>query len=216
VGAADAAVRSRAGRRPGEGEHWTAVTSDLVGQAEAALAGPTVLLPPAAAALAVAHAELSRAVGQTDAQTWADVAAGWQALGDTYRAGCALAQEAECHLAARRRAQATAALRGALRAAITVRAQHLLRAVEATAARARLPLEDGTPERQRPFHLSARESDVLTLVAGGRTDRQIGAELFISHRTVERHVSNILAKLDARTRAEITAIAHRSGLVPSR
>ena len=45
-------------------------------------------------------------------------------------------------------------------------------------------------------------------------DRRIGAELFISHRTVERHVSNILAKLDAHTRAEITAIAHRSGLVP--
>jgi Bacterial regulatory proteins, luxR family len=51
-------------------------------------------------------------------------------------------------------------------------------------------------------------------VALGRTDRQIGAELFISHRTVERHVSNILAKFDAHTRAEIAAIAHRDGLVP--
>jgi DNA-binding NarL/FixJ family response regulator len=63
------------------------------------------------------------------------------------------------------------------------------------------------------FHLSPRERDVLALVARGRTDRQIGAELFISHRTVERHVSNILAKLDARTRAEVAAIAHRDGLV---
>ena len=49
--------------------------------------------------------------------------------------------------------------------------------------------------------------------AGGLKPRQIGAELFISHRTVERHVSNILAKLDARTRAELTAIAHRDGLI---
>ena len=64
-----------------------------------------------------------------------------------------------------------------------------------------------------PFRLSAREAEVLTLLALGRTDRQIGAELFISHRTVERHVSNILAKLDARTRAELTAIAHRDGLI---
>jgi DNA-binding NarL/FixJ family response regulator len=64
-----------------------------------------------------------------------------------------------------------------------------------------------------PFQLSAREADVVRLVARGCTDRQIGAELFISHRTVERHVSNILAKLDAHTRAEIAAIAHRDGLV---
>jgi DNA-binding NarL/FixJ family response regulator len=48
----------------------------------------------------------------------------------------------------------------------------------------------------------------------GHTDRQIGEQLFISHRTVERHVSSILAKLDARTRAEVAAMAHRDGLVP--
>ena len=90
---------------------------------------------------------------------------------------------------------------------------HLLRAVEATAERARFPLEDRPAQPAAPFRLSAREAEVLTLLALGRTDRQIGAELFISHRTVERHVSNILAKLDARTRAELTAIAHRDGLI---
>jgi DNA-binding NarL/FixJ family response regulator len=149
-------------------------------------------------------------------QAWADAAAAWQQLGDGYQAGCALLRKAECQLTDRRRAAAAAAdtLRTAHQAAISARAQHLLRAVEATATRARLPLEDRAPGPAAPFRLSARESDVLTLVARGRTDRQIGTELFISHRTVERHVSNILAKLDAHTRAEVAAIAHRDGLVP--
>jgi DNA-binding CsgD family transcriptional regulator/tetratricopeptide (TPR) repeat protein len=213
--AADAAVGARARRRPAEAQHWTAVTADLVAAAEAAQPRPSLVLPPSAAALAVARAEQSRAAGRSDAQAWADAAAGWQELGDTYQAGFALAREAECHLADRRRARAAATLRDARRAAISVRAQHLLRAVEATAARARLPMDEGPPEPDARFHLSARERDVLTLVAGGRTDRQIGAELFISHRTVERHVSNILAKLDAHTRSEIAAIAHRNGLVPA-
>ena len=142
-----------------------------------------------------------------------EAAAAWQELGDVYQSGCARLREAECLLAERRRAAAADALRAAHRAAIAARAMHLLRAVEATADRARLPLEDRPAQPAAPFHLSARESEVLTLLARGRTDRQIGAELFISHRTVERHVSNILAKLDARTRAELTAIAHRDGLI---
>lgn len=58
--------------------------------------------------------------------------------------------------------------------------------------------------------LTRREREVLALVAEGRTDREIGQHLFISHRTVERHVSNILAKLGAATRSEATAIVHRA------
>jgi DNA-binding NarL/FixJ family response regulator len=50
-------------------------------------------------------------------------------------------------------------------------------------------------------------------VAEGLTDRQIGSRLFISHRTVERHVSNLLAKLGADRRSELVATAHREGLV---
>jgi DNA-binding CsgD family transcriptional regulator len=149
-------------------------------------------------------------------QAWADAAAAWSRLGDVYQAGSALLRQAECELADRRRAAAAATLRAAHQAAITARAMHLLRAVEATADRARLTLgEERAAPNAAPFRLSAREAEVLTLLALGRTDRQIGQELFISHRTVERHVSNILAKLDARTRAELTAIAHRDGLVPA-
>jgi DNA-binding CsgD family transcriptional regulator len=61
--------------------------------------------------------------------------------------------------------------------------------------------------------LSRRESEVLTLVAAGKTNRAIAAELFISEKTVARHVSNILAKLRLSSRAEATAHAYKHGLV---
>jgi DNA-binding CsgD family transcriptional regulator/tetratricopeptide (TPR) repeat protein len=214
--AADGVVDARRARRAEEERRWSALTAELVDQAEHATVRPDLLLPPALAALAVARAELARTRGDGGVQAWADAAAGWNRLGDVYQAGCALLRQAECELADRRRAGATGTLRAAHEAAIAARAMHLLRAVEATADRARLPLEERAAPTAAPFHLSARESEVLTLLALGRTDRQIGAELFISHRTVERHVSNILAKLDARTRAELTAIAHREGLVRAR
>jgi DNA-binding NarL/FixJ family response regulator len=50
--------------------------------------------------------------------------------------------------------------------------------------------------------LSAREAEILRLLADGMTDREIGEALTISTRTVETHVSNVLRKLDARNRAE--------------
>jgi DNA-binding CsgD family transcriptional regulator len=213
--AADGAIDARRARRASEEHRWAELAAEFVARAEGATARPEFLLPPARAALAVARAELSRVSGEGGAAAWADAAAAWDGLGDVYQAGCALLRQAECQLADRRRAAAAGTLRVAHRAAIAGRAQHLLRAVEATAARANLPLEERPPQQRAPFRLSARESDVLALLARGRTDRQIGQELFISHRTVERHVSNILAKLDARTRAEVAAIAHRDGLVPA-
>ena len=54
---------------------------------------------------------------------------------------------------------------------------------------------------------------MLRLVAAGRSNREIAAELFISAKTASVHVSNILAKLGAATRTEAAAIAHRRGLV---
>jgi len=65
----------------------------------------------------------------------------------------------------------------------------------------------------RPGGLSQRESEVLTLVAAGKTNRAIATELFISEKTVARHVSNIFTKLGLSSRAEATAYAYRHGLV---
>jgi DNA-binding NarL/FixJ family response regulator len=69
----------------------------------------------------------------------------------------------------------------------------------------------GTSRPEGP--LSRRESEVLTLVAAGKTNRVIAAELFISEKTVARHVSNIFTKLGLSSRAEATAYAYKHGLV---
>ena len=61
--------------------------------------------------------------------------------------------------------------------------------------------------------LSGREAQVLRLVAAGKTNRSIATELFISERTVERHVSNIFIKLDVSTRAAATAYAYEHDLL---
>ena len=61
--------------------------------------------------------------------------------------------------------------------------------------------------------LTAREVEVLVLVASGRTNRAIAGELGISEKTVARHVSNIFVKLDLPSRAAATAYAYQHGLV---
>jgi DNA-binding CsgD family transcriptional regulator len=60
--------------------------------------------------------------------------------------------------------------------------------------------------------LTEREREVLTLVARGKSNREIATELFIAPKTASVHVSNILAKLGAASRTEAAAIAHREGL----
>jgi DNA-binding CsgD family transcriptional regulator len=64
----------------------------------------------------------------------------------------------------------------------------------------------------RPGGLSRRESEVLILVAAGKTNRAIAAELFISEKTVARHVSNIFTRLGLSSRSEATAYAYKHGL----
>jgi DNA-binding CsgD family transcriptional regulator len=61
--------------------------------------------------------------------------------------------------------------------------------------------------------LTGRELQVLRLVAAGQTNRSIAAELFLSERTVDRHVSNILTKLGVSSRAAATAYAYQHQLI---
>jgi non-specific serine/threonine protein kinase len=70
------------------------------------------------------------------------------------------------------------------------------------------------PLRKRlPGGLTKRELEILCLVAAGRSSRQIAADLVLSVRTVEHHISNICRKLEVRTRTQLTAYAHTHGLV---
>jgi DNA-binding NarL/FixJ family response regulator len=73
-------------------------------------------------------------------------------------------------------------------------------------------------EESRPGYinaggLTAREVEVLRLLAGGKTNGEIAEELFVSVRTIERHVANIYAKVGARGRANATAYALTHGLI---
>jgi len=61
--------------------------------------------------------------------------------------------------------------------------------------------------------LSERELEVVGLIARGSTNKAIADELFISPRTVERHVSNIFNKLDVSSRAAVTAYAYEHQLI---
>jgi DNA-binding NarL/FixJ family response regulator len=101
-------------------------------------------------------------------------------------------------------------------------AEALLRGeIESLAKRGRLRLTDHTlagaaseapPSPAASLGLTRREAEVLALVAKGRTNQQIGQELFITEGTAGVHVSRILAKLGVAGRVEAAAIAHRLGL----
>ncbi|MFO7250633.1 MAG: response regulator transcription factor [Actinomycetes bacterium] len=71
-----------------------------------------------------------------------------------------------------------------------------------------------TPQARRPREpLTERELDVVRLVARGRTNQEVAAELFVSLSTVKTHLASIQAKLGARNRVEIAAWAWESGIV---
>jgi DNA-binding NarL/FixJ family response regulator len=82
-------------------------------------------------------------------------------------------------------------------------------------ARLRPAAEDGPPVPEAPddpFGLTARERQVLALLAEGATNRQIGAALFMAEKTASVHVSRILAKLGVQSRTQAAALAHRQHL----
>jgi DNA-binding NarL/FixJ family response regulator len=63
-----------------------------------------------------------------------------------------------------------------------------------------------------PGGLTEREAEVLRLVAAGKTNRAIAAELYLSEKTIARHLSNIFTKLGVGSRAAATAFATREGI----
>jgi DNA-binding NarL/FixJ family response regulator len=91
-----------------------------------------------------------------------------------------------------------------------LRAAPIIDAITALSRRAKL---SGPGRGTVAGPLTAREEEVLALLARGRTNRQLGKELFISEKTVSVHVSNILGKFGAHSRGEAVALARERGLI---
>ncbi|MBR7835469.1 AAA family ATPase [Actinospica durhamensis] len=117
------------------------------------------------------------------------------------------------------RETAAAAAREARELATSLGAEPLLLRVDALARSARLlsvvPSDELGGATATAPGLTARETDVLRLVAQGLSNGQIGTQLYISTKTVSVHVSNILAKLGVSSRTEAAAVAHRDRLLES-
>ncbi len=169
------------------------------------------------------EAERTRVAGPGDSGAWGGAAKAWQDLCCPHRAGYAWWRQAEAQLDA---GQPAAAAAGALRAAAAAADGHapLLAQIRTLAERARIPLQPpaaGEPEAPPPaqlltrYGLTDRELTVLRLLAAGRTNPQIGAELYISASTASVHVSNILRKLGVSGRVQAAAVAERAGLLAS-
>ncbi|MET7482125.1 AAA family ATPase [Streptomyces sp. NPDC005538] len=167
--------------------------------------------PEGMAWLARAEAEWVRAATGPDAAAWEKTVAAFD-YGDPYeRARCQF-RFAEALLAADRREEAAAQAGAARETATRLGAAPLLAQVDTLVRRGRLG-DQASAAGDRPSPLTARERDVLRLLALGRSNRQIGEELFITGKTASVHVSNILAKLGAASRTEAVAIAYRQGLI---
>ena len=164
-----------------------------------------------------ASADVSVADGasaDTGTLWWAAVAA-WDQLGEPLPLGYALYRAAEAALpGSAGRGAAVTPLARAAGIARELGAGRLLAEVAELARRARitLPGEPAVTEPASPG-LTARETEVLRLVATGASNAAIAAELFISAKTVSVHVSSVMAKLGAGSRGEAVAIAHRRGLL---
>ncbi|WP_455432836.1 helix-turn-helix transcriptional regulator [Streptosporangium soli] len=158
-------------------------------------------------------ADLDSAAARDSARAaWDEAAAAWAALRQPYPQARALLAAAEIAVGGGARDEAAVSLAQAWELAGKLAAVPLTRQIADLARRARIPL-DGEREPEEPrLGLTAREHEVLRLVAAGRTNREIAGELFISTKTASVHVSNILAKLGAASRGEAAATAHRMRL----
>ncbi|MCW8376373.1 helix-turn-helix transcriptional regulator [Streptomyces justiciae] len=165
--------------------------------------------PEGQAWLARAEAEWTRAVSGPDVAAWKKAVAAFD-FGDTYEHARCQLRYAEALLAADRREEAAVQAGAAREAALRLGATLLLEQTDTLIRRGRLST---APAQHSASPLTAREQDVLRLLALGRSNRQIGEELFISGKTASVHVSNILAKLGAASRTEAVAVAYREGLI---
>jgi DNA-binding CsgD family transcriptional regulator len=177
-----------------------------------------VLGPEGRGWLARCEAEYARLTGTNSPAVWERVLSEF-GPGYVYETARTQWRLAEALVEAGRRDEATDVWRAARDTASRLRAGPLGAALDDLARRARLDpgnesrggRGNGSSGRSPLAALTDREREVLSLLTRGMSNREIGAELFITPKTASVHVSNILAKLGAASRTEAAAIAYREG-----
>jgi DNA-binding CsgD family transcriptional regulator/uncharacterized small protein (DUF1192 family) len=168
---------------------------------------------------ALAEAEYSRLVGADTITAWSDAVTATREMNEPHPLAYALLRHGEALVAASEAQAASAEVRQALNLAQRMGAAPLVELANAVIRRGRLTgVGDGTAARTGDtseldeLGLTARELEVLRLVAEGHSNGEIAERLFISRKTASVHVSNILGKLGVTTRGQAAAVAHRLGL----
>ena len=184
-----------------------------------ALLNATPATPDALAHRALAAAERSRVDGTPAPARWAAAVGAFEALGEPYPAAYGRWRGAEATLlAGGGRPAAARELAAAHAVASALGARPLREAAEALARRARLELTavaapDSAPPEDDGAGLTARELEVLRLLADGLTNREIAGRLFISQKTVGAHMTHIYGKLDVHSRVEAAGRAQQLGVL---
>ncbi len=213
----DAAAAARASGDDETAQRWVAAGERLEGQAreaQALFAEHVGEVDGEGRAWALRlGAEMSRLHGADDPGAWATATAAFGAHQVWEQARCRW-REGQVLLAVGARGQAAERLRAAHEVAVALGAVPLRTRVEALARRGRLDIGLAAARPADPTSVfTPREAEVLGRVAAGLTNRQIGAELFISEKTVSVHLSRVLAKLGVSGRTEAVAVAAERGLL---
>jgi DNA-binding CsgD family transcriptional regulator len=185
----------------------------------------TIFRREAPAHLALGEAEFARLSGRADPQLWSAAARAWEAIPEPYAVGYALYRQGEDALRTSRARDEPARLLGEARAiADRLGAEPLRRQIDSVLSRARLepahaariatpvPDRDVASAALDRYGLTPREREVLSMLATGRSDREIAEALYISVKTASVHVSNIKGKLGVNHRIEAATVAMRLGI----
>jgi DNA-binding CsgD family transcriptional regulator/tetratricopeptide (TPR) repeat protein len=182
--------------------------------------------PSKVAAISLADAEQARLARASDPDLWASIEFAYDRVPMPLSVAYARYRRAEALLMKEReKALPTELLRAAHATCAALGAAPMTASIEGLARRARVELSpiqpaepDVSPVRAVPdrvrndLGLSARELEVLALVADGMTNGEIAKALFITRKTASAHVTHILDKLGAANRVEAAVIAERAGL----
>jgi DNA-binding CsgD family transcriptional regulator len=178
---------------------------------------------PGIDALAVtATAEYNRREPVADPELWERATEAWEKASQPYEVAYCCYRWAEAELDVRKSPRAASVpLRKSHEIASSLGAATLQQLVEDLARRSRITLTPNTSEKQTApasgaarLGLTPREQDVLRALMLGLSNREIAKRLYLSPRTVEVHVSNLLGKLGASNRGQAQRAAAHLGMLP--